>query len=844
MDFEREREEFITKLEKLDGVINRLLDVQDSYLLLGSEDSEKLKQIKYQNLIYLNRLRENRFEIAIVGLEKAGKSTFANALIENSVLPSALERCTFTSTKIEYSDKDMAIVSFYTKDEFNTIFTSMLKDINYPNYSSESFETLDIEKFRAFFGALEDSNIELFKNHHGKTDEEIIDILRWKNDLILTGEEKLFSGEDLNSENFKEYIKGRDIKKYDSEIDSYIKEDTDTSKPRSVKNISIKSTKLINFKNVTIFDVPGFDSPTHIHERQTVERLKNADAIILVVNLADKPNINSPQLKTLRNESDYDGIKLNDKLFVFGNQIDKIQEEDKKTLEATTKKLKNILLKEVSEKYSIAKPNRLFFGSAKAFLSQKSIIKDSTSYVDSGISQIRDELVKYFESERFFIVKSKILKNEEILKKIFNSFLDKNMHFMQESQMVDEKDIRKIQESTSGIIRKRLREELRKLKNELKFEIKSEQFFSKKMRTLIDEEFKPINEDTLSEAEIYINDSLGSELRVNRLNYYLRDNLHSQFLDKFTQLILDITDVKSEEVQNRLVESFVNAVGLENDNPFFLEVFESAKAFIQTTTGNVAHSQEKFLYLIERFARDIFDVLILNPLGTDDRFNKFMEEKSDFFLMDTYYRGDLSLINMIITQKHEGLKNGSLNIDIERVTSIFYNIIKHGENLSKLIKKQRENGSLNLIADGELSLETLKDNCIVLSEEINSAVAENINFEFDAESLADSIKQSKTREEIVKEINSDIENLKIILKNIVIRVISLDKTFLTSIDRQIKIIINSTDVDSNDSDMFNDFISENIKKIKFSEYQNIYKKKELHEATMELSDAISALFED
>ena len=154
------------------------------------------------------------------------------------------ERCTFTSTRLEYSTSDKAVIRFYNKDEFNDIFISMLKDLEYPEAEKQYFELMDIDDFKSYFDSLEDKHPILYKNHQGKTNEEIIDILKWRDGFILNGNETLFEGDELNSEDFKEFIKGRDIKKYDKETNIEIKEDTDTSKPRSVKTIVIQSSKL------------------------------------------------------------------------------------------------------------------------------------------------------------------------------------------------------------------------------------------------------------------------------------------------------------------------------------------------------------------------------------------------------------------------------------------------------------------------------------------------------------------------------------------------------------------------------------------------------------------------
>ena len=48
----------------------------------------------------LERLERGEFRIAVVGLEKSGKSTFINAWLESDLLPSDSRRCTFTTTQL------------------------------------------------------------------------------------------------------------------------------------------------------------------------------------------------------------------------------------------------------------------------------------------------------------------------------------------------------------------------------------------------------------------------------------------------------------------------------------------------------------------------------------------------------------------------------------------------------------------------------------------------------------------------------------------------------------------------------------------------------------------------
>ena len=257
--FELERSNAIAQLKMANASVERIL--ANSYLLRIEENQvSKMNSVLERNKKFLHKLESNEFEIAIVGLEKAGKSTFANSLIENSVLPSAPERCTFTATRL-VSGADKASVDFYTENEFNEIFRQILSEIKFPNAEGESFRTLSLERFNKYFASLEDVDRELYKNHTGKTDEEIRDIIKNRDRLILTGNGLQFSGDDLLGDAFQAYIKGES-------------KGADTSKPRSVKKIQIESSKLNKLETAVLYDVPGFDSPTKIHIRQTEERLK------------------------------------------------------------------------------------------------------------------------------------------------------------------------------------------------------------------------------------------------------------------------------------------------------------------------------------------------------------------------------------------------------------------------------------------------------------------------------------------------------------------------------------------------------------------------------------------
>ena len=245
--FEEKCDKLIKQVQDQQNILDVILDKNNQLNIISSSQVQDIDNISDSNKKLLHKLETREFEIAIVGLEKAGKSTFANALIENNILPSAPERCTFTSTRL-INGKDKALVEFYTEAEFNTIFINLLKEIDFPNVDSNtSYKNFNLQEFEDYFAQLETNNSDLYRSHIGKTDEEIKDIIKYRQNLILNGEIQEFSGNELNTEDFKSYIKGQEAT-----------DGTDTARPRSVKSLTIESSKLQQLKTAIIYDVPGY----------------------------------------------------------------------------------------------------------------------------------------------------------------------------------------------------------------------------------------------------------------------------------------------------------------------------------------------------------------------------------------------------------------------------------------------------------------------------------------------------------------------------------------------------------------------------------------------------------
>jgi len=791
VQFQEEKKVQISKLKKQNDFLEELKKGNNQSNILNETQFKEIEDILDQNKKYLKKIETNEFEIAIVGLEKAGKSTFANALIENEILPSAPERCTFTSTRL-ISGNDSATIEFYNKEEFNEIFIELLREIKYPS-DGVNYENLDLHEFKKYFDKLGETDVSLHKNHIGKTDEEVCDILNSRSKLTLNGEIIKFSGDDLLSSDFQSYIKG---------------EDHDTSKPRSVKKIEIQSSKLQQLQTAVIYDVPGFDSPTQIHERQTLERLKEADAIILVTNVGRNPSIQGTTLKIINNNTDSDGIPLKDKLFVFGNQLDTANSTEE--AQGNTEILSNDV-----EKYQIGEKKRVFVGSALKHLIEKGVTEkeyNSTVDVSSGINEIRDELINYYENERFEIIKRKIDVNKKKLQELFKDVLQ-NVDFGN-SENFAEDERGKITRVAYKDIECALDNALTTFKSELKNEIWEEEYFSNKFRNEIEEGnyFVEVTPEMIRKSSISQDDSITRDVPVEKINQSIRTGLHKDFLSEFSILIQNITDNKSKDIEVNLLRTFTNAVLINSSPVKYDEVEIHCEKFIQDVTSEIAHDKGRFIYLIERFSRDVFDILISYPLLSEDRHTKFIEAKKEFNYLDNFYKkGRGSLIRLILIGHDKkdflgGFNKLDLTIKLAKfaggLTTSFGSSSKVVEQAQKAVKYLQSSNEEQAITD--------------------------------VKELVEGEKRSTTEAEILEEINRDINNLRSILKEAVVPAANLEQPFLNSVDKQIKLLISSfQNHHSKNSNKFDSFISRVVPIIKENELNSINSKVEARKLMQE-----------
>ncbi|MBR5914649.1 MAG: dynamin family protein [Selenomonadaceae bacterium] len=583
----------------------------------------------------LKKLESREFTVAIVGLEKAGKSTLGNALINLMVLPEYTERCTYTTTEIRAGDTNIAEVYFYGIDEFNKNFQRMLSEIEYPD--AVNFSSMTLDAFEKYWRDVENDSDKklLFQSHDQTTARDIKEMLSGKSKItpllgheIMTFDEKFFNADDKFNQ-FKQYVTGLAGENPDGSV---IRQPY----PYAVKNIIIHSTKLANMKNMVIYDVPGFDSPTELHKRQTEEMLKESDAIILVTNAGDRPNLTGTQLDMLRKGQDDDGIKLSVKAFVFGNKIDT-------ALDMPTAKRNFIALRNDSIQNQIALYEHIFSGSARAYLERIGLLtgEHSKKRIEEwqlpngdGIENLRQNMQQYYDNNRFEVLKRRAENNLDKTKIVLKNLYDRYSSGDLSDSDISAEIFMEMQSRLGHFM-----EESRVITNEFKRNINAERPFTTALKNdvdniypLVEDEYLPLIEKAENNATIDVD----GVYPTTKVDSDVRNMLESIFVENIVKSASRFTNEKQKELRQALVDSFLKVMGLESSTTYNSELEDSVnKLFDQMLIEGGATCN--FNSLVERFVTTIIQTLITHPFAVHERYNKVTEALDELVALSVYY---------------------------------------------------------------------------------------------------------------------------------------------------------------------------------------------------------------
>lgn len=632
-DNKEEREKYKDILLRQKNAIEQLLDMADQHARLFDNVIRKSLSYRMEECERLYRkLDRNEFEIAIVGLEKAGKSTFANALIENKILPDAEERCTYTSTCIKYGVKDKATVSFYSVSEFDRKIQDYLETLEVEKPELYTLANLTKEAYSSIYSKLDPKTQ---KAYEFSVNSDLVNILNNKNALMseyLGKDNRTFDEKEMDTDEFKRFIIDKNV-------------------AIAVKEVVIESSKLDKMSNAIVYDVPGFDSPTLMHEVQTAERMKKADAIILIASAA-KPSMTAPSLNMFNKVVDDDNIELSEKLFIFANKAD-----------ASNTLQKNInTLKEEALKYHLLSENklseRLLIGSAKARLQDLDLEdgKDCISKLNEGIyaeilthgdgiKNTYDSLVEYNNTERFSVLKKKVKRNEQEIRNIFQSLREKyNDSDLPEGdfQLVLAENDRIREESKNSII-----DALEKLRYEVRSDYTETPMLSNSMKDKIKSIFAndkyKVTQQVIDEAKIKIGGNITYD-NIEEVERYIRQLRFPEIYSEFSDTIIKIAADDHKKYYDKVIDIFENSLNLNKNSSDYEIVSRNIEEYVNHFK-TVNEDDDSYQTLIERFVRDLVEILIGLPYGHEARMNRFLVDIGAFSGLMMFYTPENKSVN-------------------------------------------------------------------------------------------------------------------------------------------------------------------------------------------------------
>ncbi len=834
-NYEQEFKEYAGKLRAQVKGIDKILKLNMNGLLDVSIE-QKLHAVKEEANKLLKKLENNEFEISIVGLEKAGKSSFANALMGNDILPSKEARCTYTSTSIRYGNNE-AKVSFFSREEFAKAFQKRLEQLGIEHPETYTYEQLTLENYRKLFDSL---NAEKKQLYGASINKDIEDILIHKDNIsgYVGHDSMMFHGDQLNEEYFKGFIE-------------------DPQYAIAVKEITLRSDKLENMKNAIIYDVPGFDSPTQMHKDQTREKMSAADAIILIAS-AYKPSFTGPVVDIFQ-ETDKDGVKYGNKLFVYANMADRAE-----NLAGNMQDIRNDL-----ERYSIMDTqyfdDRILAGSAKASLQAAGKIEGTDAFdeikrkgIDDGIKRITDKLAKYNKTDRFEVLKGRINRLQNDIRDIFkDNFKETEVDKYGDSRETSMLVAKMLDES-----RAKIKQEIDNYRDEFKTEYAPETYkLTNKMKTeVIDElslEKYQVTDEELEEAKKK-NGSIVDVPIFTDIDKCLREKKYKDIYNAFSKGVISIAENEHNTCNEALEEIFVKGLGLTQDNPYYDELKEKIKEYI-AKQEDLASSEGYYKSLVERFSIDLFELLVRYPYADISCWNRFDEAKENFYGLSMYsedydsglpanqqpmlytilFHDDTQKKQQVNVKKVMQFVDTIMNIgpykDISQLLRIIvaakgdkaYEIVQH--TLENVVNFESNSEKINFARNALNSIVDTKNDDLSMQEPITKKGYEKF--------LGNKV--DKSLDDIKNDINKDIDILQNVLEDTVVKAICMEKPFLA-----LEIQIMNNIYQNIDSEEYRSFLVNNMPKICVEEYLDLSENEQKRKAYDKMMEAIKEILDE
>jgi hypothetical protein len=605
---------------RLSDVLNVYRHAVDLAMLPQAEVPTKLKDALLQEYEptrrQLARLKKREFRIAVVGLEKAGKSTFINAWLECDLLPAKGGRCTFTTTQIysvENESEQRLEVQVKTEEQFVNLLSEL-----------ETVKAVeDLKTIRA--------------------NEITLRQVRNEGDIRVP-----FTRLEDIREPLKKYV-------------------ADEKYAHSVLEARLYTNKLAQAEGIVFYDVPGLDSGLAKHVDEAQEMLSDCDAVILVQRFT---SLREKELEIIKfTETGDKNVNVADKLFVFLSRIDSLG-----SAEALQTHIEEACL-DWSKRANLPK-QRILYGSAGAYLilnnlagqqtkseigsanEIKNKLQSLTGISDenalnqeaTGIPTIKNKIFDYINFERVNVLSkrcetsiSKILGSSDEIYQLVRKRYSENP---EEAKQFEE-DGRRIQFTEWwGKKWQQMKADLQKfydssiVNKDSKLAVNSStgsQKFKERYLQVVTIEMQNLREQMLSKRDTIFAANSNPVFDPVNANYRWREDLY-----------IDVSEVLAAIASQLAIELQAESLKLVE---YMTEMLWGSKQvkerLIKDSDGYRVLLENSLKVLFLRFARPVAEVLIRGPVKSDTREKIIKNLGVDIEIVDNYYSGDESAFKVL-----------------------------------------------------------------------------------------------------------------------------------------------------------------------------------------------------
>lgn len=585
---------------------------QKATLHKAGEPAEKL----------MHRLQNGEFRIAVVGLEKAGKSTFVNAWLGSDLLPAKKARCTFTTTQI-YS---------VPHDGEQRLETLPKTDAQYQIYQADLSEQSQSADKSAAQKAENDLKV---MEQHQATLREII------------------------NEGKKTYSFSR-LDEIKSHLTRYV---ADERYAHAMQEARLFTSKLAAVDGVVFYDVPGLDSGLAKHIEESKEMLADCDAIILVQRLDIDLKAHEQDLIKFGATGD-PYLKLADKLFIFWGQID-LQPSQEVLDDNWQQLLEKWAAVEIPE-------HRIVKGSAGAHLvlqgfeipqvgsleqtlqkmqSLTSLTTHDELKQATGIFELQQRIQIYLDNERTGLLKKRC-------DGMINDILKTAREIYQTVSAVypeDPEQAKRAQEESNYIVfhqwwNNRWQKTRANVNNRFKDgneqSIKSRELFRLRYGELVNEKINLLPSRQIEKRQQIFDSVSNPVFDAAKANITWREELYS-----------DVRYMTAELAKNLALE-------LQQESLDLIQELEKQLWSSKTVKPKLVADENRYISLLEhslntlflRFSRPVIELLIRAPVGSTTRKEARKKIGADIEIIDNYYSGNEPALERLCQYANHGVK--------------------------------------------------------------------------------------------------------------------------------------------------------------------------------------------